>query len=87
MAEQTVTLASAEGLSPEERAAVDNLTAGTSDAKQEGDPYYCPGCGRRWKYLTECSGRGEAPHQPTLVVSVDELLGDPANYTAALPSE
>lgn len=50
-------------------------------------PYYCPGCGRRYKYMTECVGMTrEAPHQPIEVVSTDELNGDPANHTPAPPT-
>jgi hypothetical protein len=46
--------------------------------------YYCPGCGRRWKFLTECRGQSAAaPHQPILVVDTAELDGDPADFTPA----
>lgn len=50
----------------------------------EVDPFYCPGCGKRWKFLTECRGMtNAAPHPPILVISTDELSGDPANHTPA----
>lgn len=53
----------------------------------EGDPallpFYCPGCGQQYHVERECIGRAEAPHQPILVVSTDELSGDPANHTPA----
>jgi hypothetical protein len=51
-------------------------------------PYYCPGCGRRWKFLTECQGMTPAaPHPPILVVDTDELDGDPADHTPAPSTE
>lgn len=46
-------------------------------------PYYCPGCGKRYNYQRECTGRGEAPHPAIDVVSTDELHGDPAHHTPA----
>lgn len=46
-------------------------------------PYYCPGCGRRWNYQTECVGTPTAPHAPIEVISTDELDGDPEKHTAA----
>jgi len=49
--------------------------------------YYCPACGRRAVYLKECTGRGEAPHPPVLVVPTAELKGDPANHTPAPSTE
>lgn len=50
----------------------------------QSHPYYCPGCGRRWNYPTECTGQSAAaPHAPIEVVSTDELDGDPENFTAA----
>lgn len=36
-------------------------------------PFYCPACGRRWAYMTHCTGRAESPHQPTLTVAIDEI--------------
>lgn len=50
----------------------------------QSHPFYCPGCGRRWNYPTECRGASEsAPHAPIEVVSTDELDGDPEKLTAA----
>lgn len=48
-----------------------------AQAKADEAPYYCPGCGRRWAYLRECEGKAEAGHPPILVVSTDELDGEP----------
>lgn len=54
--------------------------------KADEDPFYCPGCGRRHKFMTECRGMSAtAPHPPILVVSTDELDGDPADHTPAPP--
>lgn len=51
-------------------------------------PYYCPGCGRRWDFLTECHGMSAAaPHPAIVVVSTDELNEDPEHHTPAPPSE
>ena len=48
------------------------------------EPYYCPGCGRRYTYMTECRGKSDAaPHPPIVVVSTGELAGDPADHTPA----
>lgn len=50
------------------------------------NPYYCPACGKVYKYLTECRGKGEAPHPPVLVVSTEEVqnrpdpVNDPVGY-------
>lgn len=45
---------------------------------EQAEPYYCPGCGRRWNYPTECRGMSEStPHAPLEVVSTDELNGEP----------
>lgn len=45
---------------------------------KQSHPFYCPGCGRRWNYMTECSGmNANAPHAPIEVVSTDELNGEP----------
>jgi len=60
----------------------DDKEPDTQDAQSH--PFYCPGCGRRWNFLTECRGQSEAaPHAPIEVVSTDELDGDPADFTAA----
>ncbi len=57
-------------------------TAKSTDSPEA--PYYCPGCGRRWNYPTECRGQSPAtPHPPIEVVSTDELSGDPGNHTPA----
>jgi len=53
--------------------------ADTSDTKDA--PFYCPGCGRRYEYRQQCTGRPEAPHPPIEVVSTDELSVD--THTAA----
>lgn len=55
------------------------------DAPEATDaPFYCPGCGRRWKFMTECRGMNlAAPHPPIEVVSTDELTGDPEHHTPA----
>lgn len=46
--------------------------------------YYCPGCGRLYDYRQKCVGTGDQPHQPTEVVSTDELKsGDTSKHTAA----
>lgn len=51
-------------------------------------PFYCPGCGRRWKFMTECRGMNPStPHPPIEVVSTDELSGDPENHTPAPASD
>ena len=51
-------------------------------------PFYCPGCGRRYGYQTECRGQSAAlPHPPIEVVSTDELAGDPDGHTPAPASE
>jgi hypothetical protein len=42
----------------------------------ETKAYYCPGCGRQYSYMRECTGRPEAPHAPIELVSTDELSGD-----------
>jgi hypothetical protein len=52
-------------------------------APADESPFYCPGCGRRWPIETYCSGRGESPHSPILVVSTDELALGPENHTPA----
>lgn len=72
----------------EDELAVDELAAAdeAETAEPEGPPYYCPGCGRRWNFLTECRGLSEAqPHAPIEVVSTDELSedADPADHTPA----
>lgn len=55
------------------------------DTEPEPPEYYCPGCGRRFSFMTECRGRDEAPHPAILVVNTDELDGDPEDHTAAPP--
>lgn len=53
-------------------------------ARTQDEPFYCPGCGRRYSYRRECVGRSsEQPHPPIEVVSTDELNGDPAHFTPA----
>ena len=54
---------------------------------EERQPFYCPACGRQYGYPRECSGTAQAPHQPTEVVSTDELSGDPEHHTPAPASE
>lgn len=56
---------------------------------KQSHPFYCPGCGRRWNYPTECRGQSDtAPHPPIEVVSTDELdSDDPEDHTAAPASE
>jgi hypothetical protein len=69
--------------------APDGLDRDATDATEATEPaqdpeYYCPGCGRRWKFLTECRGQSAAaPHPPILVVDTAELDGDPADFTPA----
>lgn len=66
-------------------------TEAEASAKREADrvagpPYYCPGCGRRWNYMTDCTGMNAAvPHPPIEVVSTDELAegADPEDHTPA----
>lgn len=59
----------------------------------EGEPlaeldFYCPGCGRRYSYMTECRGQSaETPHPPIEVVSTGELTGDPEKHTPAPASQ
>lgn len=53
----------------------------------EEAPFYCPGCGRRFNYRTECEGKPVAPHPAIEVVSTEELSGDPANHTPAPSTE
>lgn len=49
-------------------------TGSDTDDTEATDPYYCPGCGRRYGYQTECRGMSAAtPHPPIEVVSTDEL--------------
>lgn len=58
----------------------------TPEGERETAPFYCPGCGRRWNFLTECTGMNRsAPHPPIEVVSTDELRegADPAKHTPA----
>lgn len=50
------------------------------------EPFYCPGCGRRYGYQRECTGRGEAPHPAIEVVSTDELHGDDTSKHTAAPN-
>ena len=51
---------------------------------RQSHPYYCPGCGARYNYQRECTGRAEAPHSPIEVVSTDELNSDsPDDHTPA----
>lgn len=46
-------------------------------APAQSHPFYCPGCGRRWNFQTECVGLTAAtPHPPIEVVSTDELNDD-----------
>jgi hypothetical protein len=46
--------------------------------------HYCPGCGKGSKYMRECTGRAEAPHQVIEMVSTAEVLGDdPSQHTPA----
>jgi predicted RNA-binding Zn-ribbon protein involved in translation (DUF1610 family) len=55
----------------------------TEKGKDES-PFYCPGCGRRWNYRTECAGQSAGtPHPPIEVISTDELSGDPEKHTPA----
>lgn len=59
-------------------------TEDTEDTEVQSHPFYCPGCGRRWNFLTECRGQNTAsPHPPIEVVSTDELTGDPSELTPA----
>jgi hypothetical protein len=56
----------------------------TAKKEKQSHPFYCPGCGRRWNFQTECRGQSdEAPHAPIEVVSTNELEGDPGKHTAA----
>lgn len=48
--------------------------------------HYCPGCGRLSHYMRECTGRGEAPHQPIDMVSTEELTGDDPNQHTPAPA-
>lgn len=65
--------------------------AATEATEATEAPYYCPGCGRRWNFATECRGMtAAAPHPPIEVVSTDELKksgkhahGDPEKHTPA----
>jgi len=63
----------------------------TDDAASTGEnkdaPFYCPGCGLRYNYQQQCSGKPESPHPPLEVVSTDELSGDPDKQTAAPSTE
>jgi len=61
----------------------------TSEAEAQLDdaPYYCPGCGLKYDYPRQCTGRPESPHPPIEVVSTDELSGDPSKFTAAPSTE
>lgn len=62
-----------------------------TEATEREHPFYCPGCGRVWNFLTECRGMTPAaPHPPIEVVSTDELKrtgdhehGDPVKHTPA----
>lgn len=57
-------------------------------AAEQSHPFYCPGCGRRWNYQTECRGLSDTqPHAPIEVVSTDELNGNPENHTPAPSGE
>jgi hypothetical protein len=61
-------------------------THDTEATEDTEPPFYCPGCGRRWKFMTECRGMTiAAPHPPIEVVSTDELRedADPADHTPA----
>lgn len=61
-------------------------TEATEEGAREAAPFYCPGCGRRWNFLTECEGMNRsAPHPPIEVVSTDELRegADPEKHTPA----
>jgi hypothetical protein len=56
-----------------------DTTRGNGD--DDESPFYCPGCGRRFEYQQQCTGRPDSPHPPIEVVSTDELRGD--DHTAA----
>lgn len=59
-------------------------TEATEATRTDEPPFYCPGCGRRWNFLTECQGMNPStPHPPIEVVSTAELAGDPAKHTPA----
>lgn len=52
-------------------------TADKSTDKSDDAPFYCPGCGRRFNYMTACRGMSDtAPHPEIEVVSTDEIGGD-----------
>jgi len=63
-------------------AATDTAPEPQADDSQDA-PYYCPGCGMRYEYRQQCTGRPESPHPPIEVVETGELSGDPENHTPA----
>lgn len=67
-------------------------TSGATHFDRQGNPleekeFYCPGCGRRYSYMRECTGTFEAPHPPIELVPTSELKGNPADLTAAPDTE
>lgn len=74
-------------MTPQTKRTGDDAPASDS-ARRDDAPFYCPGCGRRWNFPTECNGMSPAaPHAPIEVVSTDELDGDPEKHTAAPATE
>ena len=54
----------------------------TPEDRPKDAPFYCPGCGRRYEYRQQCTGKPESPHPPIEVVSTDELKsGDPSQHS------
>lgn len=45
--------------------------------------FYCPGCGKPYTYLRDCTGTPTAPHPAIEVVPSAELIADPPNPTPA----
>jgi len=68
-----------------ESAAESGTESKSSTESPKDAPFYCPGCGRRFQYQQQCTGKPESPHPPIEVVSTDELSGD--NPTAAPSTE
>lgn len=69
---------------PAAKAASNGGGGETAAASKQSHPYYCPGCGRRWNFPTECVGQTPAaPHTPIEVISTRELDGDPKDFTPA----
>jgi hypothetical protein len=55
----------------------EGLTRSTNPDGTDRKEFYCPGCGRQYSYMRECTGHAASPHQPIELVPSAELDGEP----------